>query len=59
MGRLLAIKGPRWPEEKAEAEERGVFGQVDMKVASEYPTPQTDWQSSILMLWAKGAPEPQ
>lgn len=59
MGRLLAIKGPRWPEEKAEAEERGVLGKVDMKVASEYPTPQTDWQSSILKLWAKGAPEPK
>ncbi len=59
MGRLLAIKGPKWIEEKAEAEERGVLGQVDMKVVSEYPTPQTEWQSTILKLWAKGAPEPE
>jgi 16S rRNA (guanine527-N7)-methyltransferase len=58
MGRLLAIKGPKWPEEKAEAEEKGLLGQVDMTVASEYPTPQTEWQSTILMMWAKGAPEP-
>lgn len=58
MGRLLAIKGPKWPEEKAEAEEKGVLGKVDMEVALEYPTPQTEWKSTILMLWAKGAPQP-
>lgn len=59
MGRLLAIKGPKWPEEKAVAEEKGLLTQVDMKIASEYPTPGTEWQSTILKLWAKGAPEPQ
>ena len=58
MGRLLAIKGPKWPEEKTEAEEKGLLENVQVAVASQYPTPGTDWESTILKLWAKGAPEP-
>ena len=58
VGRLLAIKGPRWVEEKAEAETRELLQEVDMSVASEYPTPNSEWKSTILKLWAKGAPEP-
>lgn len=53
MGRLLAIKGPKWPEEKKEAEERGVLSQVDVTIASEYPAPQSDWKSTILQIKAK------
>ena len=53
VGQLLAIKGPRWPEEKAEAAELKLLTYVDLEKVAEYPTPGTEWNSVILRLSAK------
>jgi len=53
VGQLLAIKGPRWPGEKAEAEELQLMGKVDLEKVAEYPTPGTEWNSVVLLLSAK------
>ncbi len=52
LGRLLAVKGPKWIEEKAEADELGVLKKVDVRVLSEYEVPGLDWKSIILQLKA-------
>lgn len=56
VGRLLAIKGPRWKEEKAAADERKLLEGVELNVVAEYLTPGMDWNSYILELKAKAAP---
>ena len=53
IGKLLAIKGPKWVEEKAEADEAGVLDKVDVKVLAEYDVPGFEWQSVILELSGK------
>ena len=53
LGKLLAIKGPKWVEEKAAADEIGCLNNVDIKVASEYDVPGLDWQSVILEITGK------
>lgn len=55
VGNLLAIKGPKWPEEKAAAAELDLLGGVDLEKVAEYPTPGTEWNSVILQLSAKKA----
>ena len=52
-GVLLAIKGPKWKEEKAAADEAHLLQKVDVSVAATYPTPGTEWESVILALEAK------
>lgn len=52
IGRLLAVKGPKWIEEKAEADELGVLNKVDIRVLSEYDVPGVEWKSVILQLKA-------
>jgi len=52
LGRLLAVKGPKWVEEKAEADELGLFKKVDVRVVAQYDVPGVDWQSVILQLKA-------
>lgn len=52
IGRLLAIKGPKWIEEKAEADEMGLLNKLDIRVVSEYEVPGLDWKSIILQLKA-------
>lgn len=51
-GRLLAVKGPNWIEEKNEAHQAGVLQNVDLRVVSEYAVPGVDWKSVILQLKA-------
>jgi 16S rRNA (guanine527-N7)-methyltransferase len=58
IGRLLAIKGPRWTEERLEARHRGLMRKVQLRKAVSYPMPGTDSESVILKLWGKGLPEP-
>ena len=53
VGTLLAIKGPKWQEEKAAADEAHLLQKVDVRVAATYPTPGTEWESVILELQAK------
>lgn len=57
VGRLLAIKGPNWSEERKEARHRGVMQPVEMRCAKTYCTPGTEIESVILKLWLKGQPE--
>jgi 16S rRNA (guanine527-N7)-methyltransferase len=52
LGRLLAVKGPKWIEEKAEADELGVLKKVDIRLLSEYEVPGLDWKSFIIQLKA-------
>ena len=52
VGRLLAIKGPKWVEEKDAAAEKGLLEKVDLRMVAEYPTPGTEWKSVILQLKA-------
>jgi 16S rRNA (guanine527-N7)-methyltransferase len=48
MDRLLIIKGPRWTEERAEAEASGVLRQLDLQCVAQYPMPGTESHSYIL-----------
>ena len=53
---LLAVKGPRWEQEKQQAIEKKLLNKVDVNVVAEYPTPGTEWKSYIVEIKAKGAP---
>ncbi|XZE20027.1 16S rRNA (guanine(527)-N(7))-methyltransferase RsmG [Pirellulaceae bacterium SH449] len=53
FGRMLAIKGPKWPEEKQEAESKGLLKRVDLRCLVSYPMPGTESESSILQLKRK------
>lgn len=57
IGRLLAVKGPSWTEERHEAREKGLLNDLQIRVAASYPMPGTQSQSVILKVWPKGAPE--
>jgi 16S rRNA (guanine527-N7)-methyltransferase len=45
---LLAIKGPKWKEERLEAEAQHLMRFLVLKVAARYPIPGEDWESVIL-----------
>ncbi len=53
FGCLLAIKGPRWIEERGEARHRGLLRNVELRKVVSYPMPGTRSESVILKLWAK------
>ena len=53
FGCLLAIKGPRWVEERGEARHRGLLRSVELRKAASYRMPGTDSESVILRLRAK------
>lgn len=53
-GKVLAIKGPNWINERNEASEKGLLKKIDIEVVAEYPSPGADWNSLILQLSAKG-----
>jgi 16S rRNA (guanine527-N7)-methyltransferase len=57
VGRLLAIKGPKWPEERGDARHRGLLHDIELRKAAEYPLAGTESQSVILKLWPRGAQE--
>ena len=50
MGRLLLIKGPRWPEERAAARERGLLQKLELRRVAQYPMAGTSSESVILQL---------
>ncbi len=50
FGRLLAIKGPKWPEERKAARERGLLTNVELRKAVAYHMPGTYSESVILRL---------
>ena len=54
FGRLLAIKGPRWVEERGEARHRGLLRDVELRKAATYETPGAGAENVILSLASKG-----
>ena len=48
--RLLAIKGPRWVEERAEARHRGLLANLELRIVDSYPMPGTESESVILQI---------
>jgi len=48
--RVLLIKGPRWPEERAAARERGLLKQLELRRVAEYPMAGEPTRSVILQL---------
>lgn len=50
FGCLLAVKGPRWVEERGEARHRGLLHSIELRKAASYPMPGTDSESVILRL---------
>ena len=50
FGRLLAVKGPKWVEERAEARHRGLLKGVELRRMVSYTMPDTHSQSVILQL---------
>jgi 16S rRNA (guanine527-N7)-methyltransferase len=57
VGRLLAIKGPKWSEERGEARHRGLLHDLELRKAAEYPLAGTPSNSVILKLWPRAAQE--
>jgi len=53
FGCLLAIKGPRWVEERGEARHRGLLRAIELRKAASYRMPGTESESVILRLRAK------
>ena len=51
--RVLAIKGPSWMEERAEARHRGTLQGFELRREAAYPMPGTDSESVILSLSPK------
>ncbi len=50
FGRMLLIKGPRWTEERATAEEAGQLGSTKIECVLSYPMPGRDSESVVLEL---------
>ncbi len=48
--RVLAIKGPRWVEERAEARHRGLMNEVELRRIATYSMPETPSESVILQM---------
>ena len=48
VGKLLAIKGPNWKNERNAAAEVSLLKRIDVDLVAEYPTPGTEWNSVIL-----------
>lgn len=53
-GKVLAIKGPNWKNERNEAAEKGLLRKIDIEVVAEYSSPGAEWSSYVLQLNAKG-----
>jgi len=56
IGRLLAIKGPRWVEERGEARHRGLLQGVQLRRLVAYPMPGTESESVILQIARTSSP---
>lgn len=48
--RLLAIKGPKWVEERGEARHRGMLKNIELRRVAGYQMPDTHSESTILQL---------
>ena len=50
FSRLLAIKGPRWSDERSAARHRGLLKDLQIRKLSSYPMPGTDSESVIVQI---------
>jgi 16S rRNA (guanine527-N7)-methyltransferase len=57
VGRLLAIKGPNWVNERAEARERNLLRGLNLRCIATYPMPGTESESVILKIWPSDVEE--
>ncbi|MCC7339370.1 MAG: 16S rRNA (guanine(527)-N(7))-methyltransferase RsmG [Pirellulaceae bacterium] len=48
--RLLAIKGPRWVDERGEARHRGLMTEIELRRIASYTMPGTESESVILQM---------
>jgi len=48
--RLLALKGPKWVEERGAARHRGLLTGISLRILVSYPMPATESESVILQL---------
>ncbi|MEM7474274.1 MAG: 16S rRNA (guanine(527)-N(7))-methyltransferase RsmG [Planctomycetota bacterium] len=48
--RLLAIKGPKWVDERSEARHRGLLANLELRKVDSYPMPGTESESVILQI---------
>jgi 16S rRNA (guanine527-N7)-methyltransferase len=53
IGRLLAVKGPKWPEELNEAKRVGLMRELNLKQVAAYRMAGTENDSVILQIWHK------
>jgi 16S rRNA (guanine527-N7)-methyltransferase len=53
IGRLLAVKGPKWKEEVALAKHHGLMRELNLENLVSYPMPGLDSESVLLQLWHK------
>lgn len=53
IGKLLAVKGPKWLDERLEAKERGLLRKVELRKVASYPVAGNDGESVILKIWPK------
>lgn len=51
--RLLAVKGPAWVEERAEARQRNLLKQIELRKVATWPLPDADSESVLLELRAR------
>jgi 16S rRNA (guanine527-N7)-methyltransferase len=54
IDRMLAIKGPKWVDERAEARHRGAMNTLQIRVAASYPLGDGENEGVILQVWPKG-----
>jgi 16S rRNA (guanine527-N7)-methyltransferase len=57
VGRLLAFKGPKWPNERGEARHYNLLRDLQLRVAASYPLAGTESEGVILKIWPRGAAE--
>lgn len=50
FGRMLLVKGPRWTEERKDAEQKGLLEEVSLACVLSYPMPGRDSESVVLEL---------
>jgi 16S rRNA (guanine527-N7)-methyltransferase len=50
VDRLLAIKGPRWVDERGDARHRGLMNQIELRKLVSYPMPGTQSESVVIEL---------
>lgn len=51
IGKLLAVKGPKWRDELALAKQSGKTRGLLVLPKAEYPVPGEEWKSVILEIW--------